>query len=85
MSKNNAESLFEVVLILGAHLDLKKRTRNESHKKREAWTWPLAQKFSRIPDSDEKIGDFLLFVHDGLTRRSLSKNPTRHQGECDEE
>ena len=30
-------------------------------------------------------GDFLLFVHDGLTRRSLSKNPTRHQAECDEE
>ena len=28
---------------------------------REPLTWPLARKFSRIPDSDEKISDFLLF------------------------
>ena len=29
--------------------------------------------------------DFLLFVHDRLTGRNISKNPARHEGECDEE
>jgi hypothetical protein len=59
-SKSNAESLVEVVLILGAHLDLKKST-NKSHKKREPLTRPHTRKCLQIPDSDEEISDFLLF------------------------
>ncbi len=38
-----------------------KRTTIESHRKREPCELPLKQKFSRIPDSHERIMEFLLF------------------------